>query len=623
MKTRYGYIGALIAACLLQACESDLDKAYYSDGKAVPAVLESLPATFNIDKLQQDEVALIFKWSAPEVGYNASITNNLEMDMKGSKNFGDKKVILSSTVGKNSTATFTHKELNDQVLALLANYADEAGVYAIGDANLEFRITSTVSSAKSALVSNIVSSTITPYDNENTGYEAAKITSTVESSLALSADKKEETAIALAWQKAYLGDNATINYAIEMNLPNTAADYNWSKKVVVTTTKETSFDLTNKALNDAFISLLAKYGKAVAPTEIALTVSATKSGYVKAQVSTPVAITITPYVAVPPALTVSESMDLTSDNTYSLTWEAVEGASYQVEMDVKDASFSQRAILATGLNEASLTIDNAAMSKAIKYLKIAHSMVTRSAGQEIDLRVRAYFSNTETGVLSETKSVAVTYDDSEVSPDAFYVIGQYCGWDHGKSQKLYNREGTSYIGHIVAYNLTGNNEGDGWKITDQPNWENRQWGAPINISNGQLTFGNGSSNITSFGWNGNTSYTVEFNPDNGVLNMSNEEKSWMLLGDHNNHAFGDDSKMTIVNEGNKWYLQKKDVKMQAGNTWQIRSQILNMEVTPQNVEGHFETCATDSEKFTVSQTGTYEVRWYFNEPAPCVIVIKK
>lgn len=32
MKTIYGYIGILIAVCLLQACESDLDKAYYSDG---------------------------------------------------------------------------------------------------------------------------------------------------------------------------------------------------------------------------------------------------------------------------------------------------------------------------------------------------------------------------------------------------------------------------------------------------------------------------------------------------------------------------------------------------------------------------------------------------------------
>ena len=40
MKTIYGYIGILIAVCLLQACESDLDKAYYSDGQAQPAVLE-------------------------------------------------------------------------------------------------------------------------------------------------------------------------------------------------------------------------------------------------------------------------------------------------------------------------------------------------------------------------------------------------------------------------------------------------------------------------------------------------------------------------------------------------------------------------------------------------------
>lgn len=49
MKTIYGYIGILIAVCLLQACESDLDKAYYSDGQAQPAVLEALPETYTIN----------------------------------------------------------------------------------------------------------------------------------------------------------------------------------------------------------------------------------------------------------------------------------------------------------------------------------------------------------------------------------------------------------------------------------------------------------------------------------------------------------------------------------------------------------------------------------------------
>lgn len=103
-----------------------------------------------------------------------------------------------------------------------------------------------------------------------------------------------------------------------------------------------------------------------------------------------------------------------------------------------------------------------------------------------------------------------------------------------------------------------------------------------------MTKGNGS-NVLDYGGDNNTSYMVEFNPNDGRLTMSNEEKSWMLLGDHNNHSFGDDSKMGIVYDENsaKWYLQKKGVSMQAGNTWQIRSQILNMEVTPQNMEGHF------------------------------------
>ena len=52
MKTIYGYIGILIAVCLLQACESDLDKAYYSDGQAQPAVLEASFQKIATHKLQ-------------------------------------------------------------------------------------------------------------------------------------------------------------------------------------------------------------------------------------------------------------------------------------------------------------------------------------------------------------------------------------------------------------------------------------------------------------------------------------------------------------------------------------------------------------------------------------------
>lgn len=494
MKTIYGYIGILIAVCLLQACESDLDKAYYSDGQAQPAVLEALPETYTINPLQQNEVALTFKWSAPQMGYNASITNNLEMDIKGENNFGDKKVILSSLVGNNSTVSFTNKELNDYVLSLFKNYADEAGIYTIETVHLEFRVTSVISEAKTPLVSNIVSSTVTPYDNENTGYKAAVITSTDISELVLAAGQKEETALPLTWQQAYLGDNASISYAIEINLPKTNTEYNWSKKVTVKTTQETSYNLTHQDLNDALVSLLAKYSKEVGKTEINLSVSATKSGYIKALASEPLTISITPYVATPTFTTVPENMDLTSGTSYSLAWEAVEGAKYQVEMDIKDAEFSQRAILESGLTSTNLDINNAVLSKAIKYLKMAHNAVTLSAEQKVEFRVRAYFGNTETGVLSEAKTVTVTYDNSENTPEVFYLVGEYCAWKHDQTQKLYKTESGSYKGHIIAKNLY-----EGWKITDQPNWNGRNWGAPIN--SGILTLGNDSKNITSYGGN--------------------------------------------------------------------------------------------------------------------------
>ena len=108
-------------------------------------------------------------------------------------------------------------------------------------------------------------------------------------------------------------------------------------------------------------------------------------------------------------------------------------------------------------------------------------------------------------------------------------------------------------------------------------------------------------------------------------NQKVKENYAIFNKEHNNYSFSDASKMEIIyDESNKkWYLQKKGVKIQAGNTWQIRSQILNMEVTPQNAEGHFETDVTDESQFTVSQTGNYEIRWYFNEPTPYVIVIKE
>lgn len=624
MKTIYGYISVLFAACLLQACDSNLDKAYYADSQTKAAVLEALPETFAIDKLQQDETALTFKWSAAEVGYSASITNTLEMDITGDSNFGDKTVTLASMVGDSASVSFTHKEFNNLVLSLLENYADENGAYSIGATSIQFRVTSSVSDAKSALVSNVVSSTITPYDNENTGYQAAAITSEV-TNLTLSAENKTATALTLTWQKAYLGDDTDVSYAIQMNLPTTDAAYNYLKRTTVASVEEeTSYDLTNQELNDALISLLGSYNKAVAETTVELSVAATASGYINALVSDPVELTLTPYVATT-ALTVASEMDLTATGTTEQTfsWDAVDGATYQLEMDLADASFSQFAVLGNNLSETSLTLSNDTISKAIKYLLMAHEdMTTTSGTKNIAFRVRAYYENAETALFSEAVTASVTFDNEEEEHSCYYFVGAYSNnWSFDNCLKLWQTEDKTYKAHIVCNNLTG-----GWKITDTAGWGGNNWGT--NNSDGTVnTDGimdiNSANNVTAYGTNGNTSYTVEFNPNNGYLSMDNEEKSWMLLGDHNNFAFNDAAKMAIWydTDNNQWYL-KSNVEMEAGDTWYISSQIRNMKVTPADVSGHFEIDPDNSAKFAVSESGTYEIRWYFNEYTPCLIVLK-
>ena len=625
MKKLYGYISMLFAAGLFCACESDLDKAYYADSQAKPAVLEALPESYVIDKLNQEAPAITVKWTAAQVGYQASVTNNIEMDIKGEGNFGDKKITLSSSAGTSTEVTFTNKELNDQMLVLLANYANEDGTYNIGEREVEFRVTSSISEAKATLVSNIVSSRITPYDNENSGFQPPVLNALTETAVTLDANAPDATVLTLNWQAAYLGDNANIVYRIEMNVPELDEEgapneaYTASKKVSIkNVSNETSCDLTNKELNDALVSLCEKYGMPIGETEVEIYVAATKSGYIIAQESNAVKLSLTPYTSTPELTDIPETMDLTSGESQTLTWSAVEGAQYQVELSIQDGT--QKAVIATGLTETQLTIDNAELSRQIKYLLVANgaTAATLSTQQDVSIQVNAYFTY-GTYLLSEKKAVTVTYNSETSVSDVLYVIGQFCEWEPSNSQKLYKQPNSNnYTAQIVA-----NNFSEGWKISRTADWSGENWGSPIN-DGGILTSNQYGQNDNIYSYGGeNTSYTMSFDPNTGKLTMYDEEKSWMLVGDHNSYTFGNDSKMSLVQEEAVWYLAKTDVAMSAGDEWQIRSQVRNLEVTPQNIEGHFTVSPDDADKFIITETGTYDIRWYFNEATPYLLVIKK
>ena len=69
-----------------------------------------------------------------------------------------------------------------------------------------------------------------------------------------------------------------------------------------------------------------------------------------------------------------------------------------------------------------------------------------------------------------------------------------------------------------------------------------------------MTINNGS-NVTESGRDGNTSYLVTFNPNNGKLSIENEEKSWKLLGDFNGYSsYASDMIIRFDGVEKEWYL---------------------------------------------------------------------
>lgn len=621
MKSLYKSLGFAIVAILLNSCESDLEKSFYTDSTAKPAVLEAIQESYKINKLDLDAEAVTFKWTPANVGYQASITNNIEMDIKGENNFSDKKVVLYSNAGKTTELSLTNKELNDQIYTLLKNYANEDGTINIAEAPLQFRIVSSISSVKSPLVSNVIESNITPYNNDAAGYQAAVILNSGINELVLNNSKKDETILQLDWQQAYMGDNASITYKVEINLPSDAPAYNTLKKVTVGTVKNTnSIQISHQSMNNAIISLYNNYKMPVENdgTNIELFITSTKSNYIVALVSDKIALIVKPY-------SYNQTVNVEkSEESYKLTWSGTEGAKYIVEMDTEE-NFSQRAVIASGLESTEYTITNEELNKVVKYLKMAHEVITLNSNVTLYFRVKTYFGGLETNTVSENTTVEFDYKDVTVDHEVLYFVGNYyqCGWDIGKAQKLYKQKDDSYKGQIIAYDLE-----KGWKISKDMSYSN-EWGHPIN--NGIMTDKiNGAQDVTQYGGE-NKSYLVTFNPNNGKLSMDNEEKTWKLLGDFNGYSsYTSDMIIRFDDDEKEWYLTTEKVveeekvnyvEMKAGDEWLIRSQIRSLEVLPSNTEGHYE--ASSNNKFTVSESGKYEIRWYFNKPTQYVVVIKR
>lgn len=158
MKLIKSISASIVALLLCTACESDLETTVYTPGNATPSVLAALNDHYVLQSKDAAKEAFTVSWNKPDMGYQASIINSLEMDVK-SKNFANKVVLASSKTDVSYSITVS--DLNSKITTLLKKYEMETEPVTI-----ELRISSSISAAADTLYSNVVSTTITPYKGE-------------------------------------------------------------------------------------------------------------------------------------------------------------------------------------------------------------------------------------------------------------------------------------------------------------------------------------------------------------------------------------------------------------------------------------------------------------------------
>jgi len=151
MKTLFFKLITLsMFAFILGSCDKKEDAVVATTGR--PATVTATTSTMVLQKNTQNDKVVTFTITNPDFGYNAVITNTLQLAVKGT-NFSN--FVEASFETKATTKEFTGAEFNKLVLGL--NIPTEK------PSNIEARIKSSISSQYAAAYSNVMDLVVTPY----------------------------------------------------------------------------------------------------------------------------------------------------------------------------------------------------------------------------------------------------------------------------------------------------------------------------------------------------------------------------------------------------------------------------------------------------------------------------
>jgi len=139
---------------VLGACTED-KKLIYDPNNVSPGQLANINASYVLDATNAAGVAQVFNWGAFDMGYSATVTYALEMDIAGN-NFAN---AIDLTSGNALSASITVGQLNAVMIKLqqIYGFADNTAQ------NVEFRVKGSISPNVDPFFTNVISTQITPY----------------------------------------------------------------------------------------------------------------------------------------------------------------------------------------------------------------------------------------------------------------------------------------------------------------------------------------------------------------------------------------------------------------------------------------------------------------------------
>jgi hypothetical protein len=140
-----------LALLMLSSCKKDGQIVSVTSSSTTAATLASSTTTPALVKANLTTTAVTFTATAPKYGFTASVTNTLQLDVKGDNFATPKKEVVLSTLSQ----AYTVQDFNNILLGM--NLA--TGV----SAQIEVRIKSSLSTTSGITYSNVVTLTATPF----------------------------------------------------------------------------------------------------------------------------------------------------------------------------------------------------------------------------------------------------------------------------------------------------------------------------------------------------------------------------------------------------------------------------------------------------------------------------